>query len=214
MRTIMVLNAKGGCGKTTIATNLASYYAWERGQRVALVDFDPQASSLAWLEARSAEWPPIHGIPAFRTLVRPPKETEVMIMDAPARVQGAELAGLVRRVQTLVVPVLPSPVDIRAAADFMKALLTSGRVSRQQTRVAVVANRVREHTLVYHSLQAFLKSLKIPFVTSLRDTQNYIRAQEKGIGIFEMAPSQTWQDREQWEPLVRWLRSKRSQPTA
>ncbi len=214
MRTIMVLNAKGGCGKTTIATNLASYYAWERGQQVALADFDPQGSSLAWLQARSAEWPPIHGIAAFRTLVRPPKETEVMIMDAPARVQGAELAGLVRRVQTIVVPVLPSPVDIRAAADFMKELLTSGRVSRQQTRVAVVANRVRENTLVYHTLQAFLKSLKIPFVTSLRDTQNYIRAQEKGVGIFEMAPSQTWQDREQWEPLVRWLRSKRSQPAA
>ena len=214
MRTIMVLNAKGGCGKTTIATNLASYYAWERGQQVALADFDPQGSSLAWLQAREAQWPEIKGIAAFRSPVRAPKDTEVMIMDAPARVQGAELAALVRRVQTIVVPVLPSPIDIRAAADFMKELLTTGKVSRQQTRVAVVANRVRENTLIYHTLHAFLKSLKIPFVTSLRDTQNYIRAEEKGIGIFEMAPSQTWQDREQWEPLVRWLRSRRSQPPA
>ncbi len=214
MRTIMILNAKGGCGKTTIATNLASYYAWERGQQVALADFDPQGSSLAWLQAREAQWPEIKGIAAFRGPVRAPKDTEVMIMDAPARVQGAELAALVRRVQTIVVPVLPSPIDIRAAADFMKELLTTGKVSRKETRVAVVANRVRENTLIYHTLQAFLKSLKIPFVTSLRDTQNYIRAEEKGIGIFEMAPSQTWQDREQWEPLVRWLRSRRSQPLA
>jgi len=117
---------------------------------------------------------------------------------------------LVRRAETIIVPVLPSPIDIRAAADFMKELLTTGKVSRKETRVAVVANRVRENTLIYQSLQAFLKSLRIPFVTSLRDTQNYIRAEERGVGIFEMAPSQVWWDREQWEPLVRWLRSKRS----
>ena len=132
-------------------------------------------------------------------------------MDTPARVKGKELTNLVRRVETIIVPVLPSPIDIRAAADFMKELLTTGKVSRKETKVAVIANRVRENTLIYHTLQAFLKSLKIPFVTTLRDTQNYIRAEERGVGIFEMAPSQVWQDLEQWEPLLRWLRSKRSQ---
>ena len=134
----------------------------------------------------------------------------MLIIDAPARVEGKELTQLIRRVETIIVPVLPSPIDIRAAADFMKDLLTSGKVSRKETKVAVVANRVRENTLIYHTLQSFLKSLKIPFITSLRDTQNYIRAEDRGIGIFEMAPSQVWQDLEQWEPLVRWLRSKRS----
>lgn len=211
MRNIMVLNAKGGCGKSTIATNLASYYAYELEKQVALADFDPQGSSLAWLRARPDNYPAIHGIDATHNPVRAPKETEVVIMDAPARVQGPELTRLVRRVETIVVPVLPSPIDIRAAADFMKELLTTGKVSRKETRVAVVANRVRENTLIYQSLQAFLKSLKIPFVTTLRDTQNYIRAEERGVGIFEMAPSQVWWDLEQWEPLIRWLRSKRSQ---
>jgi chromosome partitioning protein len=78
----------------------------------------------------------------------------------------------------------------------------------------VVANRVRENTLVYHKLERFLKSLKIPFVTSLRDTQNYIRAEERGLGIFEMAPSLVEKDLEQWQPLLKWLRSKRSLPQA
>ncbi|MDZ7803367.1 ParA family protein [Thiohalophilus sp.] len=211
MRNIMVLNAKGGCGKSTIATNLASYYAYELEKQVVLADFDPQGSSLAWLGARPDNYPVIHGIDATRNPVRAPKETEVVIMDAPARVQGPELTRLVRRVETIIVPVLPSPIDIRAAADFMKELLTTGKVSRKETRVAVVANRVRENTLIYQSLQAFLKNLKIPFVTTLRDTQNYIRAEERGVGIFEMAPSQVWWDLEQWEPLIRWLRSKRSQ---
>ncbi len=210
MRSIMVLNSKGGCGKSTISTNLASYYAWEQEQRVTLVDFDPQGSSIAWLDVRHERWPEIRGIAAWRESVRIPRDTDVVIMDAPARLQSGELTRLVKRAETILVPVLPSPVDIRAAADFMKELLTSGKVSRKETKVAVIANRVRENTLIYQTLHSFLKSLKIPFVTTLRDTQNYIRAEERGIGIFEMAPSQVWQDLEQWEPLVRWLRSKSS----
>jgi len=212
MRTIMVLNAKGGCGKSTISTNLASYFAVERQQKVVIVDFDPQGSSMAWLKARGDREPLIQGLPAWEKNVRIPKSVDVVILDTPARVQGQELSQLVRRVETIIVPVLPSPIDMRAAADFMKALLLNGKISRKQTRLAVVANRVRENTLIYQSLRAFLKSLKIPFLTSLRDTQNYIRAEEQGIGIFEMPPSQVWQDREQWEPLLRWLRSKRSLP--
>ncbi len=212
MRTIMVLNAKGGCGKSTISTNLASYFAFEREQKVVMIDFDPQGSSMAWLNVRGDREPRIQGLPAWEKSVRIPKSVDVVILDTPARVQGQELSQLVRRVETIIVPVLPSPIDMRAAADFMKALLLNGKISRKQTKIAVVANRVRENTLIYQSLQAFLKSLKIPFLTSLRDTQSYIHAEERGIGIFEMAPSVVWQDLEQWQPLLRWLRSKRSFP--
>ena len=210
MRKIMVLNSKGGCGKSTIATNLASYFAYYEEKKVTLVDFDPQGSSRDWLKVRSRQWPEITGIDATKEPVRFSKDTEIVIMDAPARVEGRELANLVKRVETIIIPVLPSPIDIRAAAQFIKELLTNGRVSRNETKVVVIANRVRENTLSYHALNAFLKSLKIPFVTTLRDTQNYVYAEDKGIGIFEMAPSRVWQDLEQWDPLVKWLRSKRS----
>jgi len=210
MRTIMVLNAKGGSGKSTIATNLASYYAYIEEKNVVLVDFDPQGSSLAWLAERGEEWPEIKGIAGFKDTVRIPKTVDVVIFDTPARVKGRELATLVRRVETIIVPVLPSPIDIRAAAHFIKDLLLNAKISRKETKVAVIANRVKEHTLIYQTLQAFLKSLKIPFVASLRDTQNYIHAEERGVGIFEMAPSKVWHDLEQWEPLLKWLRSKRS----
>jgi chromosome partitioning protein len=120
----------------------------------------------------------------------------------------------VKRAETIIIPVLPSPIDIRAASHFIRDLLLVGKVSRKQTRIAVVANRVRENTRVYHTLEKFLTSLKIPFVTTLRDTQNYIRAEERGLGIFELAPSSVAQDVEQWEPLLKWLRSKRSLPQA
>ncbi|MDH5649773.1 MAG: ParA family protein [Gammaproteobacteria bacterium] len=211
MRTIMVLNAKGGCGKTTLATNIASYFAFEEEKIVTLADMDPQGSSSEWLKARGEEWPEIHGLDGTKDTSKPPRETEVLVLDAPARVQGKELTALVRRAETIIVPVLPSPIDMRAAAHFIKDLLVVGKVSRNQTKVAVIANRVRENTRVYDSLYSFLRALKIPFIGTLRDTQNYIRAAERGIGIYEMAPSQVYQDVEQWASIVRWLRSKRSQ---
>jgi len=212
MRSILVLNAKGGCGKSTISTNLASYYAWELEQKVVLADFDPQGSSMAWLAARGEEWPPIEGVAAWKDPLKPARDTDVLIMDAPARVHGAELTQLLRRAETVLFPVLPSPIDMRAAEVYMEELLSAGRVERKEVKVGVIANRVRENTIIFAELYEFIKKLKVPYIATLRDTQNYIRAEERGIGIFEMAPSQVAQDIEDWEPLVKWLKSKRSQP--
>lgn len=211
MRTIMLLNAKGGCGKSTLASNLASYYAVE-GYAVGLVDFDPQQSGLEWLAARPENAAEIIGLDGTEEDMRIPRNLDVVIYDVPAAISGKELTAMVRRAETLIIPVLPSPIDIRAASHFIRDLLLVGKISRKQTKLAVVANRVRENTLVFHKLERFLKSLKIPFVTTLRDTQNYIRAEERGLGIFEMAPSMVERDVEQWEPLLKWLRSKRSLP--
>ncbi|MEJ2646106.1 MAG: ParA family protein [Gammaproteobacteria bacterium] len=212
MRKILVLNAKGGSGKSTVATNLAAHYA-QQGEHVVLADFDPQRSSLDWLAARPPHYAPVHGLAAADgDMPRAVPGASYMIMDAPAAVRGKELKALVRRTQTIVIPVLPSPMDTRAAAHFIAELLTVGRVSREKTRLAVVANRVREHTLAYQALERFLKSLGIPFVATLRDTQNYVRAAERGLGIFELAPSLVSHDLEQWQPLLKWLRSKRSLP--
>jgi chromosome partitioning protein len=212
MRTIMTLNTKGGCGKSTLATNMASFFA-SANNNVVLADLDPQHSSLDWLDARNEARPVITGLDACNQAIRVSKNTDIMILDAPAAVHGKDMAALVKKAETLVIPVLPSPMDMRACAHFIGELLTVGKVSRQQTKLAVVANRVRENTLIYHSLESFLNKLKIPFITSLRDSQNYIRAAERGLGIFEMAPSLVATDLEQWKPLLRWLKSKRSVPS-
>jgi chromosome partitioning protein len=206
MRTIMTLNSKGGCGKSTLATNLATFFAGT-GNQVVLADCDPQGSSMNWLTAREQyEAPAITGYNAVRKGLRVADSPDVVIMDAPAGVHGSALTSLVRHADTLILPVLPSPLDIRAAARFIEELLTVGKVSRKETRLAVVANRVREHTVIYQTLEAFLSSLKIPFIGTLRDTQNYIRAAELGLGIFEMAPSAVGPDLDQWRPILRWLK--------
>ena len=212
MRRIMVLNSKGGCGKSTIATNLASYYAAELGKKVVLADYDPQESSLAWLEARDEKWAHIDGVAAYKKTLNVPKDTDVLIIDAPARVHGKELTQLLKNVETVLFPILPSPIDMRAATKYMQEVLKSGRVVRKEVKIGVVANRVRENTIIFSELYEFIKATRLPYITTLRDTQNYIRAEERGIGIFEMAPSQVAQDLEAWELLTKWLRSKRSMP--
>jgi len=234
MRKIMLLNAKGGCGKSTMATNLASYYA-SQGKSVVIADYDPQGSSMEWIEARAQDRPPIIGIAAWREPLRVSRSTDYVIMDVPAGSRGTELTSMVRRAQTVVIPVLPSPTDIRACAHFIHDLLLVGRVTRDETRLAVVANRVREstgvqgameqvlgsikipytslNTQIYQNLERFLTRLKIPFVATLRESNNYLVADARGMGIFDLPSDSAAQDIEQWEPLLKWLESKRSIPS-
>ena len=212
MRNILVINAKGGSGKTTVATNLASYLA-SVNKSVVLMDFDPQGSSMSWLEARSAGRKPIQGIAAHRkNAKRPSRKTDFTIMDAPAGLHGSALSKMVNKAETIIIPVLPSPIDMRAASDFIAEIKKTTRVQRKKAKLALVANRSRDFTNIYWELDDFLSRQRIPFLTMLRDSQHYIRAAEKGLGIFEMAPAATDLDREQWQPIVKWVKSKRSQP--
>jgi len=205
-----VTNAKGGCGKSTLATNLAAYYASE-GFETALADYDPQASALAWLEERPEEYAPIKGIEGFDSGLRSlGRNTEYLIIDAPARSHGRELTELVRRAESIIVPVLPSPIDIKAAEKFVDELMHVHKVADKKAKVAVVANRVKENTLIFEELDEYLSRLKAPYVTTLREAQNYIRAYQRGLGIHELPPYLAWPDWEQWDPLLEWLDSRRS----
>jgi len=212
MRHVMVLNTKGGCGKSTLATNIAVFFARE-GQQVCIADYDPQQSSLDWLAQRPADLPVIKGVRAFEEGVRNvPRSTDILVIDAPARVHGTELNELVRRAETIVVPVLPSSIDMKASQHFMTELLEIGKVSRRQARLALVANRVREHTLIYEELDQYLSKLKVPYLGCLREAQNYVRAYARGMGVLELPEYLASPDWKQWEPIGEWLGSKRSQP--
>ncbi len=213
MQRIIVLNTKGGCGKTTIATNLASQYA-NLGLSTSLMDYDPQGSSTRWLSLRSKERPHIHGVEAYKkprgnvTRVwqnRIIPDTDRVILDAAAGVDHAQLLEFVRQVNTVIIPVLPSPIDIHAATRFVEDLLLVAKVRQAGVRVGVVANRVKKNTKIYQSLERFLKTLRLPLLTTLRDTQNYVRAAERGIGIHEMWDKRAEDDKNDWQPLLAWL---------
>lgn len=213
LQRIIVTNAKGGCGKTTITTNIASHYALQ-GKTVRLFDHDSQGSSLSWISRRPETLPAIVGVDASKNTdhrltrswqLRVPPETDVALIDSPAGTDITELTTLFQQNDSVLIPVLPSPIDIHATAHFIKALLTTGGARKRMIRLAVIANRVRKNTLMYHSLERFLFSLNIPFISSLRDTQLYAKAIEMGVGVQEVPSARNRQDREQWAPIFRWL---------
>ena len=210
MHSIVILNPKGGCGKSTLAVNLAGYFA-QRGKQVALADCDPQQSSSDWLALRPETLPAIGRASFSGGKIKAPDGAEVLVIDTPAAVHGQRLAGFVKLGHSLVIPMLPSPIDIRAAEHFIEELYSLRHLINRRIRLASVANRVREDTLAAANLDVYLDRIKLPtgqklpYITVLRASQNYIRAAEKGMSIFEFAPAKTTYDREQWHPLLRWL---------
>jgi chromosome partitioning protein len=208
----MVLNAKGGCGKSTLATNIAAYFANE-GVSVALADYDPQRSSLDWLERRPADRPRIAGVAAFEDGLRHvPRTADIVVSDAPARSHGVELTNLIKHAETIVMPVLPSTIDMQATTTFLTEVQSVGRVQRKQAKIGAVANRVRDNTLIFDDLDDYLTRARVPYIAALREAQNYVRAYTRGLGIFELPEYLAWPDWEEWAPLTSWLKSKRSQP--
>src|SRR5690606_32019316 len=203
---------------TTIAINLASYFA-SRQQAPVLMDFDPQGSAVRWVRKRQPTQGRIHVIAAFerdmRTTrsfqLRVPEGTTHVIVDTPAAIEGRQMPELTRDAHKILVPVLPSDIDIHACSRCIRDLLLIAKIRREDDRIGVIANRVRRNTLTYQSLIKFLQTLGIPIVATIRDSQNYVRAAELGIGVHEMKSYIAREDVEQWAPLIEWLEKPRTQ---
>jgi chromosome partitioning protein len=219
LRKIVVLNPKGGCGKSTLTVNLSGYLA-SRGNSVAIMDFDPQGSSMRWLKVRPGNTAPIHGISAFDLRssatrswqLRVPTNIKYLVVDSPASIPAESLAELTSGAHAILIPVLPSDIDVHAASQLLRDLLLVAKVSRRMGRVGVVANRVRQNTLAYRKLMRFLNSLSISVVGVLRDSQNYVHSAERGLSIHEMLPTKVERDTEGWLPIFKWLEEKLETP--
>jgi chromosome partitioning protein len=215
LRKILILNPKGGAGKTTLATNVAGYLA-NQDRSVALMDFDPQQSSMRWLKKRPCSLPPIHGIAAHARdhsvtrsfQYRVPLSIEYLVVDTPAGIPPERLIDFTRGAHAILVPVLPSSIDIRAASELISALLLRAKLSRRMGRLGIVVNRARENTKAFKKLIAFLDRLSISAVTVLRDSQNFVRGGELGVSIHDMRPSEVHKDMGRWRELAQWLESR------
>jgi chromosome partitioning protein len=215
MQRILVLNPKGGSGKTTIATNLASCFA-SQGDHPLLSDEDPQGSSMRWLKKRKPEQAFIHGIAAYERngrmtrawQMRVPADVAHVVVDTPAAIPAQQMPEMTKSADAIIVPVLPSDIDIHACSRCIADLLLIAKVRRDENRIGVIANRVRRTTVIYQSLMRFLETLRIPVIATLRDSQNYVRAAEQGVGIHEMKHHLVAQDLADWAPLLEWLKAK------
>lgn len=211
MKTVVVINTKGGVGKTTVSINLASYFA-ANGFATAMMDYDPQGSTSNWLNLRSPQQPKIHGASAaqpttgLRSMrMHLPPTTQQLIVDAPAGANRLTQQDMLRNANHLLIPVGPSAIDIHATANFIKDLLIAGRIRAQHIEVAVVANRVRTSSPSYAPLERFLGALGMPFLTTISDSDVYLTVAETGRGIFEMDEAVSGRERQEFLPIVKWI---------
>ncbi|WP_434634567.1 AAA family ATPase [Chromobacterium sp. CV08] len=205
MRSVLIANPKGGSGKSTLATNLAAYFA-AGGSKVMLGDVDRQQTALNWLARRDAALPGIAGWEVEPDQPkRPPRGTEVVVLDSPAGLRGKKLAALLSQVGHVIVPIQPSPFDIWAGEAFFEQMLEEKAIRKQKAFMAVVGMRVDPRTRSARELEQFLARHDVPVLGWLRDTQLYVQAAAAGMSLFDLPDSRTARDREAWQPILRWL---------
>ena len=216
MRTIMVVNSKGGSGKTTMATNLAGFYA-SRNQVTVIKDYDPQGSSTEWLKQRPYTMSTIHGLSAFKSssqyvtrafAMRLPANAERLIIDTPAGVDLKRFITTVKSVDKIVIPVSPSSIDIRATAMFIHELYKFKKMHRFNADIGIVANRADSQSSAYRSMKKIFNNLDMEFVATLSQNENYIKAAELGVSLLELDHPAVNKDKAEWAPLVNWIEDR------
>ncbi len=204
MPIVVVANPKGGVGKSTVATQVAAYFA-QSGHKVMLGDVDRQQSSKLWLGLRPAA---AHSVFSWEAsgegvLVKPPRGTTHVVLDTPAGLHGQKLKDVLRLAHKVLIPLQPSVFDMHATRDFLLDLSERKRTGKLQ--LGVVGMRVDARTKSAEQLRAFVDSLDVPVLTYLRNTQNYVQLAAQGLTVFDVAPARVAKDLEQWTPLCDWL---------
>jgi chromosome partitioning protein len=131
-----------------------------------------------------------------------------LITDAAPGLFDNALDDIVALHDIVLIPVLPSDIDIRASARFIGKLLLSQPMRKNRRPIAVVANRVRSNTKAWDRLERFLLSLNIPFLAKLRDTQHYVQAYSDGKGIIDYLLKSHVDDQKDWNILLKWLNAQ------
>jgi chromosome partitioning protein len=203
MPVVVIANPKGGVGKTTVATNVAGYFA-RQGRQVMLGDADRQQSSRLWLRLRPPEARPIASWEVGEgQIAKPPKGTTHVVLDTPAGMHGKWMEDTLRSADKVLVPLQPSIFDIYATRAFLDELSHHRKAGRMQ--VGIVGMRVDARTIAADKLQEFLDALGLPVLGLLRPTQNYVHLAARGLTLFDVAPSKVERDLEQWQGIQRWL---------
>ncbi len=203
MPVVVVANPKGGVGKSTLATNIAGYFA-SKGHAVMLGDADRQQSTRLWLGLRPAAARPIGTWEiSEEKVVRPPKGTTHVVLDTPAGMHGKVFANVLGLADKVIVPLQPSIFDIYATRTFLDELAEHRKASK--INVGIVGMRVDPRTIAAEKLHEFVDALGLPVLGYLRHTQNYIHLAARGLTLFDVAPGRVERDLAQWEGICRWL---------
>ena len=206
MKTILVANRKGGCGKTLVAITLAGALA-ARGDRVVLADADPQKSARRWGKARpktaakvgSVDWS------SPKSLGDVPKKTDWLVIDSPGALIGYEAEVLIAEAKAVLTPVLPSSFDTQSTKRFLKDIDDIKRIRKGKVAVHLVANRVRPQARASARLVSFFDSIGRQPLAWISDRAAYSELAAEGLTVFDR-PQKVFQPiRDQWAPVLKTL---------
>ncbi|MEO7432540.1 MAG: ParA family protein [Dokdonella sp.] len=207
MLKVLVASSKGGAGKSTIATNLAAYFSVD-GKNTVLVDADRQGSSLRWSEKRATNGHVVLGIPGLRRdwEKHVPPDAQRVIIDSAAGIRASDIADYLDHIDVIIVPVLPSAIDLEATEPFLHEIAELPRIKRGKVPVGIVANRLKPWTNASQMAIEEMKGFPFPVVAELRDTQGYVLANALGKSIFDYHSEVVRAHQDDWAKLLRWLK--------
>jgi chromosome partitioning protein len=207
MKTVLVASSKGGVGKTTLSTNLAAHFAVD-GKRTVLVDADRQGSSRQWAQKRATMQHAVLPIDGTRRDwdKHVPADAQHIVVDAAAGAHADELKHFLDVAVAVVVPVLPSMIDIEATVPFLDTLARHPRVRKGKLPVGLVGNRLRPWTNASQQFMDALRQWPYPLVAELRDTQAYVLMTGLGRSLFDYQSQQVREHQADWSPLFKWLK--------
>ncbi|POF28765.1 ParA family protein [Roseibium marinum] len=203
MRRILMVNSKGGCGKTTIATNLAVALA-ARGDDVALADADRQKSSLSWVRRRPENLARIEGLNWSKeeAIGDKDKKLDAIVIDGPGGLRSELARNLIAEASDIIVPVLASAFDWDATLKFLDGISDIKRVRKGKAEIFVVANRINRRSTQVADLEKTFAAKGFPLLARISDRVLYARHAAAGTGVFDFSDARSHEIRGQWHPLL------------
>lgn len=203
MKTILVANQKGGCGKTLTAITLASALS-VKDYKVALADADNQKSALQWLKQRANTVTPIQTLDwrSSKSIGDVPKNIEYLIIDAPGALTDEHAEQLVAEAHAIITPLQPSFFDIDSTRRFLKHLQDIKRIRKGKVQLLLLANRTKPNAANNKDIQAFFDKIDQQPMAWISERTAYGKLAMQGLSVFDQS-QKIYQDMQaQWQPVL------------